>query len=71
MFLRSSDTIKVLPLDVYLAQKLQQHIANIKVKDLGGYWKSIPKEDNMFNLPLGPVTCLISSSHVYVDDLVK
>ena len=70
MFLRSSDTIKVLPLDVYMAQKLQQHIANIKAKDLKGC-EDCPKDLNVFNLPLGPVTCLISSAHVYVDDMPK
>jgi hypothetical protein len=71
MFLRSSDTIKVLPLDIYMAQKLQHHIVNTKAKDLRGYGHDVPKDVNVFNLPVGPVTCLISSSHVYLDDLVQ
>jgi hypothetical protein len=69
MFLRSSDTIKVLPLDVYLAQRLQDHIINITVNDLKNN-SGVPKDKKVFNLPRGPVTCLISSSHFYLDDLV-
>jgi hypothetical protein len=69
MFLRSSDTIKVLPLDVYLAQKLQDHIINIKASKLRTN-SGVPKDVNVFNLPRGPVTCLISSAHYYTDDLV-
>jgi hypothetical protein len=68
MFLRSSDTIKVLPLDIYLAQKLQEHILGSKPGDTDG--KPLRKDVDIFNLPRGPVTCLISSSHVYIDDMV-
>jgi hypothetical protein len=72
MFLRSSDAIKVLPLDVYLAQRLQDHIINTKSSNLKPSLANTlrGKDIKVFNLPRGPVTCLISSSHYYISDLV-
>lgn len=59
VFLRSSDLINVLPLDIYAMQALQQDILDARAEKA-----KVP----MFNLDKGPITALIASSHVYLLD---
>ena len=57
VFLRSSDLVNVLPLDIYAMQGLQQDILESRAEKA-----KVPT----FNLDKGPITALIASSHVYL-----
>jgi len=59
IFLRSSDIIDVLPLDIYAMQALQSDILNARAEK---------SKTQMFNLERGPVTALIASAHVYIKE---
>ena len=62
-FLRSSDTINVLPLDIYAFQRLQADV-------LGGE-KGVSRKkpgDMSFNMDKGPITIHIASAHIYIED---
>jgi thymidylate synthase len=58
VFLRSSNIVDVLPLDIYAMSKIRDDILDYREDKA-----KIP----LFNLDKGPITALISSAHVYID----